>query len=153
MVNIMIECWIDGACEPNNPGGIMSAGFIIKENSNVLHRHGQVIKPKEESRPEDSTNNVAEYAALWLCIKWLKVSKFEDKEIKICGDSQLVINQMWGSWGIKKGAYVSLAHKCREELSHFSRITGEWVPRENNEEADYMSKIALVKAGIKVKNR
>ena len=149
----MIEAWIDGACENCNPGGTMSAGVVILKDGELMWRHGQIIKPKVGSKPEEWTNNVAEYSALWLCLNYLIKEKQTNQVIIMRGDSQLVIKQMWGTWGMKGGAYVPLALKCKEMLKGFSNATGQWVPREQNKEADELSKQALVKAGVTVRTR
>ena len=148
-----IDCWCDGACEPKNPGGTMSCGMVIREGTNLLWSHGQIVKPKAGAADSERTNNCAEYAALWLLLQKLLAMGLQNEEITIYADSNLVIQQIWGDWAIKQGAYVSLAHKCREEVAKFSKMEGEWVPREENEEAGELSKTALRRAGVRIQKR
>ena len=145
----MIECFFDGACEPLNPGGTMSCGMIICENGKVIWQHGRIVLPKKEALKKSSTNNCAEYAALWCLLQELIRRNLKNFKIIIKGDSQLVINQMWGTWGMNAGAYIPLALKCKEFLIQFTNLTGQWIPREENYLADSLSKSALEKVGIK----
>jgi len=136
--------------EPCNPGGVMSCGMaIFLQDGNVLWRHGQIVKPKEGAQKEESTNNCAEYAGLWILVQELLRRNLQEEEILIHGDSQLVINQMWGTWGMNAGAYIPLALKCKELLIQFTNLMGQWIPREENYLADSLSKSALEKVGIK----
>jgi ribonuclease HI len=128
----------DGACEPVNPGGTASFGVIIKgENGTVLLReHGVAGKGKAMS------NNVAEYAGVFHILKYL--SSRPPGRVTIHGDSALVVNQLNGKWRIKKGLYLSIAGETKELLAHLRglgwRINFCWIPREQNEECDALSK-------------
>ena len=72
-------------------------------------------------------------------------------EIVVKGDSKLAINQMFGTWKIKGGLYIELAHQTRELLSLFTKMQGEWISRDRNEVADRLSKEALKRAGVKLR--
>ncbi len=74
-----------------------------------------------------------------------------DAEIRIFGDSKLVINQTFGTWKIKGGLYTPLAYRARELLEPFTNIRGEWIPRDLNGIADKLSKEALKRAGVKLR--
>jgi len=55
-----ISLWFDGACEPVNPGGVATGGWIVKDQSgNVLLQGHRMI-----CRGDSATNNIAEYGAL-----------------------------------------------------------------------------------------
>ena len=71
-----------------------------------------------------------------------------EAQIIVYGDSKLVIEQMFGSWKIRKGAYVPLALAAQRLLRQFKNIKGRWIPREKNEIADELSKSALVREGV-----
>ena len=60
-----------------------------------------------------------------------------------------MINQMFGSWKIKGGLYAPLAKRASDLLSRFTKIQGEWIPRDLNDFADKQSKAALRRAGVK----
>jgi len=139
----MITVYFDGACEPKNPGGTASYGFIIHKDEKELYQHGEIIC----SGP-GASNNVAEYCGLINALRWIYINNYKDEQILVHGDSMLVINQMAGSWNINKGIYVDYAHKCKDALRYFTNIKFEWVPREQNI-ADDISKSGLRSAGVK----
>jgi hypothetical protein len=66
-----------------------------------------------------------------------------DVPIIIRGDSALVVNHMWGAWRIKRGVYVPLALEAAVRIKRFKSMRGEWIPREQNELADSLSKLAV----------
>jgi ribonuclease HI len=128
----------DGACEPVNPGGTASFGVIVKDDDGtvLLREHGLVGKGKAMS------NNVAEYAGVLHILKYL--SSRPPGRVMIYGDSNLVINQLSGKWRVRKGLYLSIAMETKELLAHLrwlgSQINFCWIPREQNEECEALSK-------------
>lgn len=146
----MIEIWFDGACEPKNPGGHIGFGAVIRDDKDNLDH----VIAGYMGMSEENSNNVAEYQALIAALKWLRAENLHREEIICYGDSQLVINQMFGSWGVKQGLYVPYAHSCARILQpDFPRISGKWIPREQNIEADDLSKLELKKRGISPRSR
>jgi ribonuclease HI len=142
--------YFDGACEPTNPGGTASYGALIFHAGEIIWECSEiyVCKPGHEKK---TSNNVAEYAGLIAVLEWLADQGLCDAEICIRGDSQLVIDQVFGTWKIKKGLYTPLAYEARELVAQFSNIRGEWVRREANQLADDLSKAALKRAGVKLR--
>lgn len=144
----MIEVWFDGACEPKNPGGHIGFGAVIRRDGKRIHGISGYMGMLEEN-----SNNVAEYQALIAALKWLRKEELHHEEIVCYGDSQLVINQMFGSWAVKRGLYVPYAHECARMMPDFSNLSGEWIPREQNAEADELSKNELVRRGVQPRYR
>ena len=137
-MNKNYKCFFDGACEPNNPGGKIGAGVYITDGEHEFEDNIFVLAKK------DNTNNIAEYMAF---IKVLRIMNFKSNcKIEIYGDSMLVVNQMNGDWQIKKGAYKEYAIQAKEDLSILKQrnevIIG-WIPREQNEKADFQSMKAI----------
>lgn len=128
-----MKCYIDGSCEPVNPGGRMGMGVYIEDLDIYL---------KDSIEPSyDNTNNVAEYLALRLLLNYLLDNNIEGP-IHIYADSQLLVHQMNKKWRIKSGSYVNTAKQCKDLLKHFKyKIT--WIPREENVIADELSKGTL----------
>ncbi len=130
--------WFDGACEPVNPGGTASFGVVIKDKDRIvlLREHGVVGKGKAMS------NNVAEYAGVRHVLRYL--ASRPPWRVTIHGDSNLVINQLNGKWRIKKGLYLPIATETKELLAQLRglgwQITFCWIPREQNEECDALSR-------------
>ena len=94
------------------------------------------------------SNNVAEYAGALHILKYL--SSLPPGRVTIHGDSNLVINQLNGKWRIRKGLYLSIAIETKELLAHLRGLGWQinfcWIPREQNEECDALSKKTADKA-------
>ena len=136
-MNEYLACF-DGACEPVNPGGIATFGVVVKDKDStvLLKEHGLVGKGSTMS------NNVAEYAGVLHILEYL--SSRPPGRVTIHGDSNLVINQLNGKWRVRKGLYLSIAMEAKELLAYLRwlgwQINFCWIPREQNEECDALSK-------------
>jgi ribonuclease HI len=88
------------------------------------------------------SNNVAEYAGVLRILKYL--SSRPPGRVTIYGDSNLVINQLSGYWRIKKGLYLPIATETKQLLADLHGLGWQidlcWIPREQNEECDALSK-------------
>lgn len=125
----------DGSCEPVNPGGNMGFGFLVKQGSVSLHaEHG--FEPASAA----NSNNVAEYMALNAGLKWLIDNDFEHDIIEVLGDSMLVIRQMSGEWRAKNGMYLNQYKRGVELRDQFTNISFRWIRRDENSEADQLSR-------------
>jgi ribonuclease HI len=138
----MIEVWIDGLCEPTNPGGTACFGCIIKRNGETIDEgYGAV------GSGEDMTNNVAEYTALVRALKKIRELELDKEKIVLRGDSELVIYgigidpRIGRSWKVKSSRLIPLLNKAKI-LAHGMDITYEWIPRWKNREADELSRVA-----------
>ena len=132
------KCYFDGACEPTNPGGKIGAGIYITDGENEFSKNTFI-----PALPEN-TNNVAEYTAFMMVLECMKNKV--DCKIEIFGDSMLVVNQMNGTWRLKAGAYMKyalIASVALSELKSKNEISITWIPREQNEKADYQSMKAI----------
>lgn len=143
----MFEAYFDGACEPVNPGGTATYGAAIFQDGNRAWECAEVYCP-EPGDERETSNNVAEYCGLLAVLRWFADQGLFEAQIIVYGDSKLVIEQMFGSWKIKKGVYVPLALAAQRLLRQFKSIKGRWIPREKNEIADKLSKSALVRKGV-----
>lgn len=135
-----VVLFIDGACEPYNPGGNMGYGFLAKNRDTQ-----QVIAQGSGYTPANSanSNNVAEYMALVEGLKNLHDIGLQAADILVKGDSRLVIEQMSGNWRAKGGLYFHKFLEAKNIASIFSNLKYEWIPRELNYEADALSKSHL----------
>lgn len=134
-----IYVYFDGLCEPVNPGGIATYGFVTYRNGELLHAGGGVAGAGYLG--DDVTNNVAEYTALVRALEWL-VERGLCEELVVRGDSQLVIKQLKGEYAVRSQRLAPLHRRVRELLSRFPSVKFEWVPREENGEADSLSRAA-----------
>jgi len=144
----MIVCYFDGACEPWNPGGTASYGAVIFRDEMRIWECSKLFKPAP-GREEETSNNVAEYSGFLAILEYLKAKGMQREEIVIHGDSNLVIQQMFGRWKMKAGFYIPVALKAQMLLREFTDIRGKWIPRDDNGIADELSKRELTNAGVK----
>jgi len=131
----MITVFFDGLCEPKNPGGVATYGYVIYRGIKKIKAGCRVI-----GSGVGMTNNVAEYSGLKRAAEWINQNGIED-DILFKGDSQLVINQMNGIWQIKSGTSRRFVPEIRGLLKG-KRVKFVWVPREQNAEADMLSNVA-----------
>ena len=136
----MIEIYTDGLAEPRNPG-IGTYGYAI-------YRDGKEWKTGHGFDGEPVSNNHAEYAGLIEALR--SVAEFADEEIVVKSDSKMLVNQMSGDWKVSKrafknpveGSYVEKYLTAKEVAKSFSRLRFVWIPREQNTEADALSRVA-----------
>jgi ribonuclease HI len=141
------ELFFDGACLPKNPGGHIGYGFWITQNQEPIIDGSDY----DISNPKNS-NNVAEYKGLLMGLNALLdhilLNKIENYKVNVFGDSTLVINQCNFRWRIKDGLYAETARKVIPKLRFFEKISFKWIPREENDKADQMSRRALIENGF-----
>jgi ribonuclease HI len=139
--------YFDGLCEPCNPGGVATSGYVIYHDGLRVKCDAQII-----GEGEGMTNNVAEYFGLMHAARWVSEHVPTDVEateigtktthkrekIVIRGDSQLVINKMSGTWKVKSMTSQRFVPLIWELLDGYD-VTFEWIPRDENAEADLQS--------------
>jgi len=125
-----------------NPGGTATYGYVVRNDAgrDIARKSGVVGKGPEMS------NNVAEYAALCEALRFLVKEKMTRLHIEIRSDSRLVVNQMKGKWKFRKGLYAHKYSEAKDLTARFDIITFRWIPREENEEADALSREAYLQA-------
>lgn len=129
-----VRLHFDGSCLPKNPGGTARGAWIIKDgDGNTLAADSAVAC----SGPA-ATNNVAEWFALWSALRHLTAEGFTG-ELEILGDSELVINQLNRIYRCTKEHLRNYRDECWQMLESVT-WAARWVPREENVEADLMSK-------------
>lgn len=133
----MITIYFDGSCIPVNPGGIAGFGAVVyKDDIRYANIEGIVDAPEGLQ----TTNNLAEYAGFTEGLIFCMTQEWQTEKIQVYGDSNLVIQQMFGRWKMKKGVYLDWAHRAKELIREFTDLNGFWIPREKNMEADFLSK-------------
>ncbi|GKC55409.1 reverse transcriptase domain-containing protein [Tanacetum coccineum] len=86
------------------------------------------------------TNNEAEYEAL---LAGLRIDQeMEIMKVAIFQDSQLVVNQIKGTYAAKHLSIKSHLQKVKTALKGFEGYTFEHVQRKQNKKADALSKLA-----------
>jgi ribonuclease HI len=69
----------------------------------------------------------------------LIANDYENENIIVKGDSQLVISQIKREFKVRALTIIPLYRKVISLISKFNHIQIEWVPREQNKEADTLS--------------
>ena len=153
----MLRAYIDGGCEPKNPGGTASWGFVVyrfhpgeylttgTDTEEVTGGYGIV-----GSGPAMS-NNVGEYSALLKLLEWF--DRQAPEPLEVLSDSQLLVNQMKGEWKVNRDKlfypyYKKVIAILVQNAEHWKDlVTYTWIPREVNI-ADTLTVKALEAVGI-----
>jgi ribonuclease HI len=116
-----------------NPGP-MGIGIVIKKNGTVLKEISEYIG--------EGTNNIAEYTAVIRALEYAKEKG--EKEVHLRSDSQLIIRQLTGDYRTKDPKLKPLKRRIDLLLKEMN-VVFEHIPREQNSEADELSKKAAEK--------
>jgi ribonuclease HI len=125
-----------------NPGGILAWAFIAKFNKKVIHKDCGTCGRK--LKVNDRTNNVGEYLAIIAAVRWLLTVPINDQRPAIIkSDSELIVNQLSGTWKCKDNKLVPLRDLVlKAKRKYTKRIKFHWIPREKNKEVDALSRTA-----------
>jgi len=138
----MIEVHTDGLCEPSNPNGVATYGVIIEvvigkdDRTEIYSAHGVI------GEGEGMTSVVAEYAGVADALRILVGRSLTDREIIFYTDNQVVAKQLNGEWGTNQGAYLPYYFEAAKLKFNFKNLKFQWIPREENEKADRLSREA-----------
>ena len=122
----------DGACR-GNPG-VGGAGAVITD------AEGSVIWEGKEYLGH-CTNNIAEYKALILGLKGALAEGYKNLEVYL--DSELLANQINGSYRVKNENLKILMNEVRGLLTYFDTIQVKHVLRSSNSHADRLANLAI----------
>lgn len=120
--------YVDGGCWPN-PGPAVCAAVVVSDHGELIMEHSMVVQ-------ENATNNIAEYSGLILGISiaalvGVRIAHFYS-------DSQLIVQQVRGSWYVKDPELVVLCARARAAIDRLDRWTITHVYREHNRRADWL---------------
>ena len=131
----------DGACS-GNPGKCGS-GYVIYNND-------EPICEGSESVSLYNTNNYAEYMGLIIGLS--KSIELGIKNLKIEGDSMLIINQVTGNFDCSSPNLIELLNKTRFLLNHFNTYSIDYISREENKYADRLAKKSIKECNLELKS-
>lgn len=131
----MITIHFDGLCYPKNPGGVAAYGYLAHRDGKLIHQGFRAV-----GEGKGMTNNVAEYEGLMAAAQWIADEEITEK-IVIKGDSELVIKQMNGQYRVNSATSKKYVPEIKKLLQG-KDVSLVWVPREENEEADKLSRVA-----------
>lgn len=128
----------DGACSNNGrPNARASYGW------EVLDEAGNVIGHGSGRCGGLQTNNVAEYEGLIAGLEWIQAQPTRPTELRIEGDSRLVLMTLTLRWEVKKKHLRLFRNRVRQLLSVIGcRWSVKWIPRHANQSADALSRRA-----------
>lgn len=149
----LIEAWFDGVCEPKNPGGHAAWGAVVHVDGVEVYREGGYCGVGPQM-----SNNVAEYTGF---VAALTEALKHAGKIHVRGDSRLVICQLTvqpkhisqmknpGKWMMRGGLYEPFYRQAEKLMrKHGNRVTLEWIPRDENDICDVLSKQQLRDRGV-----
>lgn len=136
----MLQIYCDGLCEPSNPGGVATYGWVAFDDKKQVDYEGYFIR-----EGEGATNNLAEYTAVIRAIAYLWKTEQTHTSVEILSDSQLVIKQLRGEWAVRSATIRPLYERALRGLDGLSEFRLVWVPREENIAADEISRLAYRK--------
>ena len=123
--------YFDGKAVPNPGKG--SAAAVLYANDVILFEVGKYL--------EKTTNNQAEY--LGLIIGLQECLRRGHKNIKVYGDSKLVIEQSAGRWKVNNLGLIDLHSQVKELSKQFQSISFTHVYRNKNKKADELTNIVF----------
>lgn len=125
---------IDGATFGSNPSAIGSAGLTVWVNNLLYHA--------ETHQKIGSTNNQAEFFALYRALRWAR--NHDMQSVDIYTDSDLVTKWASGKSVLKDPQMLRLAAACHHFRQYLS-FSVYWVPRNDEHQAftDYVAKLGL----------
>ncbi len=127
------EIYTDGACSGNpGPAGI---GFVIRENGKIIKECAKGIGA--------ATNNIAEYTALIYALQEALILKADAVSVK--SDSELMCRQIQGIYKVKNANIKPLFDQIQHLVGGFRSFKIEHVFRQENKDADALSKKAIKK--------
>jgi ribonuclease HI len=127
---------IDGAAR-GNPGPASYGVVIRRPDGTPLETIGKYIGRY--------TNNVAEYYALIAALDYAAANRI--KRLRVLSDSQLIVNQMKGLYKVKHPDLRPLHERAKKQAASLEAFTIQYVPREQNREADAAANAALDNTG------
>jgi len=118
----------DGGSNPN-PGRCAGAYVLYDNNSDKIAEGGQYI--------EHGTNNIGEYTGLVIGLQ--RCVELGISNLRVEGDSLLVISQVTGKWKVKHEGLKPLHAKATELSKKIMTIEFGHIRREYNSYADSLS--------------
>lgn len=131
----------DGAAKGRNGEGPASSGFVVYRWGNKVCTFATLIGIR--------TNNYAEYQALLFALNWaLAEIPRGQRYITFKTDSELMVKQISGEYGIKSITSKQMIDLVRDRLLALDAYKIVWVSRVFNKEADAACNQALKIDGV-----
>jgi len=128
----MYSLYFDGASR-GNPGQASYGGVIYFKNKEIYQYSRKIA--------HITTNNIAEYCGLYHGL--LLAQKNNIRNIKVFGDSMLVINQITNKWKVHNDNIRILYKNIIKLLDNFDLIEFHHIKRKFNKRADQLANEAF----------
>jgi ribonuclease HI len=129
-----VTVYFDGGSR-GNPGPA-AIGAVVLDDATPPRRLAAVSE-----RIGETTNNVAEYRALIAGLE--AAAAHPAREVRVRGDSKLVIEQVAGRWKVKQEHLRPLRNQACDLLASWEIVDLAHVRREFNSDADALVNAAL----------
>ncbi|XP_070020480.1 uncharacterized protein [Nicotiana sylvestris] len=127
------KMYFDGAA---HRGGVGAGVVFVTPQGEVL--------PYSFTLTQLYSNNVAEYQALILGLEM--VVDMKQLQLQVFGDSQLVVNQLLGSYEVKKPELCPYYDYAKKLMGWRSDVTIQYVPKKENKKVDALAALASLLA-------
>jgi ribonuclease HI len=124
--------WVDGGAL-GNPGPAGVGAVVTRPDGTVLAEISQDIGW--------ATTNIAKYRAVLAGLE--RAHALDARQVWVCADSQLLVQQLRGNWRVRHLALQSLRVEVTQLASAFDQVTFEHVPRERNRHAHRLANQAI----------
>ncbi|MHB8087998.1 MAG: reverse transcriptase-like protein [Anaerolineaceae bacterium] len=121
--------------------GIICYGWVIENDSEELASGFGAL-----AHPLHASASLAEFRGLTEGLLALRQLGLENEEIHVIGDAEAIIHQMCGESRVKEDSILKAFAAASSAASCLENISWEWVPRELNQKADALSRMAFENA-------
>jgi ribonuclease HI len=128
---VELTIYTDGASR-NNPGE-SGAGVYILQDGEPFKKIARYLGT--------TTNNVAEYTAAIIGLE--HAVKVGARRVSLFADSELLVKQINGQYKVKNEGLKPLHAKARELIARIGSVAVQYIPREQNKEADALANKAI----------
>ncbi|AIY04659.1 hypothetical protein Plano_0694 [Planococcus sp. PAMC 21323] len=133
-----IKVYFDGGYELSSGNAGLGCVIYYKQNGKSYRRRTNA------KLDELSSNNEAEYAALYFCLQELEELEVRRQLISFVGDSRIVINRMEGEWPVIEDKLGPWIQRIKEKVKELGlQEAYQLTPRKENAEADKLATQAL----------
>jgi ribonuclease HI len=126
-----LTIYTDGASR-NNPGEA-GAGAVIKQEGKLVAALARYLGT--------TTNNVAEYTAAIIALEHAVL--LGASRVRLFADSELLVRQINGRYKVKNEGLKKLYHTVKELIAKIGCVEVQYIPREQNREADALANKAI----------
>lgn len=132
--------FIDGS---GNSARVQACAVVIhvEDNPGAIPLQPTKIHKRSRLLPPHTTNNVGEYNGLLLALNF--AAELGIEALQIYSDSKLIVYQTRGEWKCKNLDLIPLRDHARDLARIFREVRIDWIPREENKEADKLCREAV----------